>query len=554
MGQLQGIQKSNRDVSNDPPGPFQDCRECVHIALFFDGTGNNRFDDEATQSWSNVARLFFAARNNADMGIYPIYIAGVGTKYNASASWTESIGAWLQDNTLGNAAGLGGERRLEGGDRQMNDALERALLQNARTEGGKVQKTAERMQGEGLEKMLASLAKHRLIRSISFSVFGFSRGAALARAFTNRLADQLKPGPNGTHTYNGVEARIAFLGVFDTVASFGLPGKNWSAWDTKDLTISPAKVEMCHHFTAAHELRFSFPLDLIRDQRRYHANMLEKVYPGVHSDVGGGYEPGKQGRSDTLARVPLVHMLEGAVSHGVRLNSLEYLLANRAAIAQRIAVDEPTRLAYTDYMRICAPGEKPVEEQLQRHMEQYFSYRGTQYRRKVGTASANNARLAQLRREMAQVRAAESRAESKKWSEFVSGTVPSWWAARKAEGTLEDRIEQLEAELEAAEKDAQRLAASDSAIAIQAYALQRAIESDASLVAKEGSLVWVLEKQPWMLAAWKQDASPEVIRFFDSYVHDSRTDFLGGKEPFVYFRNRGVHEQARWSGGSSGSW
>ena len=176
MGQLQTIQKANRDVPADPPGPFQDCRECVHIALFFDGTGNNRFEDEATQSWSNVARLFLAARDEPKLGIHPIYIAGVGTPYNASASWTESIGAWLQDNTLGNAAGLGGERRLQGGDRQMNDALERALLQNARTEGGKVKKTAERMQGEGFDKMVASLAQHRLVKTISLNRPGFRGG------------------------------------------------------------------------------------------------------------------------------------------------------------------------------------------------------------------------------------------------------------------------------------------------------------------------------------------------------------------------------------------
>ncbi len=553
MGQLQTIQKANRDVPADPPGPFQDCRECVHIAVFFDGTGNNRFEDQAKQSWSNVARLFLAARDEPKLGIHPIYIAGVGTPYNASASWTESIGAWLQDNTLGNAAGLGGERRLQGGDRQMNDALERALLQNARTEGGKVKKTAERMQGEGFDKMVASLAQHRLVKTISFSVFGFSRGAALARAFTNRLADKLKFAGHSTYTYEGVEARIAFLGVFDTVASFGLPGKNWSGWSTKELSI-PSTVEKCYHFAAAHELRFSFPVDLIRDRNRYHDNMLEKVYPGVHSDVGGGYEPGKQGRRDTLPRVPLVHMLDGAISHGVRLNSLAHLMATNAPIGQRIAVDTETNQSYSDYLRISAPGEVPVEDQMRRHMEQYFSYRGTQHRRQMGTASANNAKLAQLRREIAQVRAAESRAESKKWSEFVSGTVPSWWAARKAEGNLEERIEQLEAELEAAEKDAQRLAASDSAIAVQAYALQRAVETDANLVAKDGSLVRVLEKHPWMLEAWKRDAREEVIRFFDNYIHDSRTDFLGGREPFVYFRNRGLHEQARTSVGASGSW
>jgi hypothetical protein len=553
MGSLDSIRSANRDVDKAPPGPFQDCRECVHIALFFDGTGNNRFDDDARQSWSNVARLFFAARNNEELGIYRIYISGVGTRYNASRNWADRIDSWVEDMTGGNAFGLGGDRRLDGGGAQMNQALELALLQNAKTEGGKAHQIAQRMQGEGFEKMVAALANHRLVKTISFSIFGFSRGAALARAFTNRLTERMTPAGVGRYKFQGVEARINFVGVFDTVASFGAPGTNWGGWKQKDLTIPP-HVEMCHHFTAAHEVRFSFPVDLIRDRAQYHGNMMEKVYPGVHSDVGGGYEPDKQGRRDTLARIPMLHMLEHGIQYGVRLNSLKHLFATNAPIAQRLTYDAATANAYNNYVRECASGEVPVEQQMRKHMEQYFAYRGTQHRRKVGTNSANERRLTQLRRELAQVRQAESNAQKTKWNEFVYGTVPSWWEARKKEGTLETRISELEAELAAAEKDAQRLAASDDAIAVQAYALQRAIERGESLVAKNGQLILVLEKHQWMLEAWKRTASQSVIDFFDNFVHDSRTDFLGGNEPFVYFRNRGIHEQARSTGGASGSW
>ena len=551
MGQLGSIQSANRDVGNAPPGPFQDCRECVHIAMFFDGTGNNRFADDEAQKWSNVARLFFAAREEPAVGIYRIYLAGVGTRYNASANWAERLDSWIEDGRLGNATGLGGERRLQGGDRQMNDALERVLLQNARSEGGKTKQTAERMEGEGFAKMSQSLGNHRLIKSINFSVFGFSRGAALARAFVNRIAHDMKGTGPDSYTYQGKPARINFVGIFDTVASFGLPGKNWGGWQTKELQI-PAQVEQCYHYVAAHEVRFSFPVDLIRNAET--SNHFERVYPGVHSDVGGGYDAAKQGRKNTLACVPLVHMLDGAVENGARLHGLGYLKQVNFPIAQRIAVDDPTRLAYNAYVDECRPGANPVELQMRRHMEQYFSYRGTQHRNKVGTNTANERRLSQLRRELAQVRAAESAASGKTRNEFFVGTVPSWWNAWKAEGKLEEAIERLETELEAAELDAQRLAASDSAIAVQAYALRRAIERGEDLVAHNGSLVLVLEKHQWMLDAWRRTASAGVIHFFDNYVHDSRTDFLGGKEPFVYFRNRGVHEQARKSGGASGSW
>ena len=553
MGDLTAIRSANRDVDNAPPGPFQDCRDCVHIALFFDGTGNNRFQDNDAKKWSNVARLFFAARDDTKLGIYRIYISGVGTRYNASRNWAERIDSWVEDASLGNFGGLGGERRLQGGDTQMNDALERALLQNAKTEGGKVKQIAERMKGEGFDKMFAALANHRLIKSISFSVFGFSRGAALARAFTNRLAEQLVPAGSNTYKFQGVEARVNFLGIFDTVASFGLPGQNWGGEQTKDLTIPP-HVEACHHLVAAHEVRFSFPVDLIRDRGEYQGKMVEKVYPGVHSDVGGGYEPGKQGRKDSLARIPLQHMLAGGIDNGVRLKSLDFLRKTDVPIAQIVAADKTTSEDYAAYVHACGAGSGTVEQQMQRHKALYYAYRGTQHRAKVGTASANDQRIARLRRELDAARKSETGAESTKWREFAVGTVPSWWQARKVEGQLEGRVVQLEAELEAAETDAKRLAASDDGIAVQAFALQRAIENGESLVAKNGQLVLVLEKHRWMLDAWQQQADSAVTRFFDNYVHDSRTDFLGGLEPFVYFRNRGQHEQARHRTGATGSW
>ena len=551
MGTLSSIQTANQDVGNAPPGPFQDCRDCVHIALFFDGTGNNRLDDEELRKWSNVARLFFAARDEKGLGIYRIYLSGVGTRYNASRNWGERLDSWVEDETLGNAAGLGGDRRLMGGGTQMNAALENALLQTARSEGGKVKKIAQRMQGEGFEKMTQALGNHRLIKSINFSIFGFSRGAALARAYTNRSANQMTPAGANQYRYGGVPARIAFLGIFDTVASFGLPGQNWGGDEPKDLTIPP-HVEACHHYVAAHEVRFSFPVDLVRDRGEYYGH-VEKVYPGVHSDVGGGYEPDKQGRKDALARMPLLHMLSAAIESGVRANSVDYLRQTNFPVAQRLIVDQVTLDAFTAYKRACGDGGT-VEAAMRRHMALYFSYRGTQHRAKVGTNSANERRLTKLRQELAQARDAESKAESTKWREFVSGTVSSWWQARKDEGVLEDRLYAKGVELEAAEKDAQRLAASDASVAIQAYALQRAIETGDPLVAKDGTLILVLEKQQWMLDAWHTQATPQVCDFFDNYVHDSRTDFLGGNEPFVYFRNRGIHEQARPRVGASGQW
>jgi hypothetical protein len=61
-----------------------------------------------------------------------------------------------------------------------------------------------------------SLAPEGLI-----DVFGFSRGAAAARAFVNQLhrIGRLSPG-----AFGGIALRVRFIGLFDTVGSIGLPG------------------------------------------------------------------------------------------------------------------------------------------------------------------------------------------------------------------------------------------------------------------------------------------------------------------------------------------
>jgi hypothetical protein len=51
------------------------------------------------------------------------------------------------------------------------------------------------------------------------------------------------------------------------------------------------------HLVAAFEVRGSFPLDSVCQGDVLPSNCKEIVYPGVHSDVGGGYPPNDQGRA-----------------------------------------------------------------------------------------------------------------------------------------------------------------------------------------------------------------------------------------------------------------
>ncbi|SQI96045.1 lipoprotein [Klebsiella oxytoca] len=73
------------------------------------------------------------------------------------------------------------------------------------------------------------------------------------------------------------------------------------AWADDNLALPdesqfPGFIQRCCHFVSAHEQRLCFPLDSVRrTEGNYPASTFEVVYPGVHSDVGGGYARGGAG-------------------------------------------------------------------------------------------------------------------------------------------------------------------------------------------------------------------------------------------------------------------
>jgi hypothetical protein len=98
----------------------------------------------------------------------------------------------------------------------------------------------------------------------------------------------------------GLPLSIEFLGLLDTVASVGSARaapfvEGHMDWADGTQALPDAVqfsewIKNCRHFVAAHEQRLCFPLDSIRyADGRYPAYAREVVYPGMHSDVGGGY-------------------------------------------------------------------------------------------------------------------------------------------------------------------------------------------------------------------------------------------------------------------------
>ena len=132
-------------------------------------------------------------------------------------------------------------------------------------------------------------------------VIGFSRGAALALEFVNRVCE--------------AGADVRFLGLWDTVPSFGVAAIPLNiGWDL-DL---PDNVHKCFHALALDERRIDFKLyrpDARVKDADQEGRLFEVWFRGVHSDVGGGNDcPG-------LSSIALNWMFLKAAKTGLPLDS-----------------------------------------------------------------------------------------------------------------------------------------------------------------------------------------------------------------------------------------
>lgn len=344
---------------------------------------------------SNVARLFHASlgrtehQQAVDKGFFRYYSPGVGTVFPDIKEYTPSqlglIGAkggedrinWMLTRLIDALQFTLTSRRIELPETQ---ALVEAMSSNwaGNVLSGGLLENGERKREAALrpkiEELASELTRRREagqkpeILAMRLYVYGFSRGAAQARTFANWLQALTRTqAPDGTTEYRfaGLPLSIEFLGLFDTVAAVGLADSapfaaghmSWAdgtmrlpdevSPPTNQSTVLPEDrrfLKRCLHLVSAHEQRSSFPLDSIRrrvrnadgsrDQSRpssYRAATEEYVYPGMHSDVGGGYPPGDQGKAiegqgELLSQIPLHHMYREAFKAGAPLQVPELAL------------------------------------------------------------------------------------------------------------------------------------------------------------------------------------------------------------------------------------
>ncbi len=355
------------------------CETHLNIGFFFDGTCNNKDWNDGKigqkgggtqlqqRAESNVARLFFAYPQDHPHGYYAYYVPGVGTPFH-------QIGE-LEGSTTGAAFANGGAGRIK----YARLVLLNTLYRSTNSTSGELFNLGERLslcssdapltdsasynsKVQQVTQLVANSKKPR-IKHVYVDIFGFSRGAAEARVFCAWLDRQF----NGKKLF-GAETTIRFLGLFDTVASVGAPNlptltngltDGHFAWATPDHLKVPARVVNCLHLVAMHENRTTFPCDRVAVDGVLPSNCMEFAFPGMHSDVGGGYGLVEQGRgmmpikeskntldSEKLSQISLKAMLKVAQKAKVPLDVGIVQQASGLNAYDPFAVADNVRQAY----------------------------------------------------------------------------------------------------------------------------------------------------------------------------------------------------------------
>jgi uncharacterized protein (DUF2235 family) len=184
-------------------------------------------------------------------------------------------------------------------------------------------------------------------------LFGFSRGSYTARSLGGLIykcgllkrecsgeleralgcyIDSRHPDTRNITTFrdkHSATQQVFFIGVWDTVGALGVPagfiGKKLSQWRNEfhDTKINPL-VGHAYHAVALDERREAFePTLWSQSDKASSAQILEQVwFPGVHSDVGGGYE------DSSLSDLALAWMQGKAKAAGLAFKQKPYYVPN----------------------------------------------------------------------------------------------------------------------------------------------------------------------------------------------------------------------------------
>lgn len=156
-----------------------------------------------------------------------------------------------------------------------------------------------------VEEAYEELGKNFRENDRVIDIIGFSRGGALALDFANKIHSE---GVGG-----GQRPEIRFVGVWDVVPSFGIPGNDINLGFVLTL---PESVKQCFHAMALDERRRNFPLQRVvttMPNATDEGRIFEVWFRGVHSDIGGG------NRNVGLSSIALHWMYKQALRCGLNI-------------------------------------------------------------------------------------------------------------------------------------------------------------------------------------------------------------------------------------------
>lgn len=255
----------------------------VRVRIYFDGTGNNLYNiDEASAAgangaWWNLKSRMREHRLSGDSYTSSYSNVALLSKHSPDPVRSDTLYSFsIYAEGIGTARGQSDARQLVGSVLGRGETGVPARVEWA------TQQVVERLKE-------FRIGKTQPVK-IELALFGFSRGAAAARhcvhvLLGDRKADAESPTLKARMVRLGyvVDAvAVTFVGLFDTVASFGIDHST----NTQDLNLDAIEAaDKVVQLAAADEYRKNFALTDITSA----ASGTEIYLPGVHSDIGGGY-------------------------------------------------------------------------------------------------------------------------------------------------------------------------------------------------------------------------------------------------------------------------
>lgn len=268
------------------------------LIVCIDGTWNNpEQEDNGIPAPTNVYKIHNAiAETDGDIKQLKFYHSGVGGEGAVSGE-----GGFLAP-VLGGAIGVGTTRHIcsayhwlgvnyEAGDEIYIYGFSRGAF-TARSLGG--------MLGRGLLNLSDLDSKESWARVHKAFKKAYSRKGVMVSSLDSTWEV----------FHEGNACKVRFVGVWDTVGALGIPDDlevvnlfdNSKKWRFHDITLGE-HILSARHAMAIDEVRSSFTVAKW-DNTSEHDDAKEMWFPGVHSDVGGGYA------DNGLSTISLVWMIE----------------------------------------------------------------------------------------------------------------------------------------------------------------------------------------------------------------------------------------------------